>query len=260
MNKIKNGDVYSFEIGNMFGLVQIISKSDYGYKVRVFEKPVLNLNNLEEIILSKNFYYLKRFYKNDLINYGKYLGNFIIPSFVTFPKYLRSSERKVNGKLVWYIFDDKNKIVKTFTKFDESLKELSPYRAWGISYIKLRWEEGFTLENWNDDLENKWYFNYLKQYEPNKINKPTNNWVNMNEEAKKNISDLLDNFIDKILNKNEDYDLIINNFIKELNKINAKYLCIETSESEELLEYLSSILSNVGLEEKISLIDEKRNW
>ena len=82
----------------------------------------------------------------------------------------------------------------------------------------------------------------------------------MNEEAKKNISDLLDNFIDKILNKNEDYDLIINNFIKELNKINDKYLCIETNESEELLEYLSSILSNVGLEEKISLIDEKRNW
>ena len=231
MNKIKNGDVYSFEIDNMFGLVQIISKSDYGYKVRVFEKPVLNLNNLEEIILSKNF-----------------------------PKYLRSSERKVNGKLVWYIFDDKNKIVKTFTKFDESLKELSPYRAWGISYIKLRWEEGFTLENWNDDLENKWYFNYLKQYEPNKINKPTNNWINMNEEAKKNISDLLDNLIDKILNKNEDYDLIINNFIKELNKINAKYLCIETNESEELLEYLSNVLSNVGLEEKISLIDEKRDW
>ena len=154
----------------------------------------------------------------------------------------------------------KNRIVKTFTKFDESLKELSPYRAWGISYIKLRWEEGFTLENWNDDLENKWYFNYLKQYEPNKINKPTNNWINMNEEAKKNISDLLDSFIDKILNKNEDYDLIINNFIKELNKINAKYLCIETSESEELLEYLSSILSNVGLEEKISIIDKKRNW
>ena len=82
----------------------------------------------------------------------------------------------------------------------------------------------------------------------------------MNEEAKKNISDLLDSFIDKILNKNEDYDLIINNFIKELNKINAKYLCIETNESEELLEYLSNVLSYVGLEEKISLIDEKRNW
>ena len=67
MNKIKNGDVYSFEINNMFGLVQIISKSDYGYKVRVFEKPVLNLNNLEKIILSKNFYYLKNFSKNEKI-------------------------------------------------------------------------------------------------------------------------------------------------------------------------------------------------
>ena len=45
MNKIKNGDVYSFEIDNMFGLVQIISKSDYGYKVRVFEKPVLKVKS-----------------------------------------------------------------------------------------------------------------------------------------------------------------------------------------------------------------------
>ena len=54
--------------------------------------------------------------------------------------------------------------------------------------------------------------------------------------------------------------MIINNFIKELNKINAKYLCIETNESEELLEYLSNALSNVGLEEKIYLIDKKRDW
>lgn len=277
MNEIQEGDLFAFPLNgsNKYGLIQIISKPDVGYKVRVFEKIYnsLTMDEISSIINSREFYYLKRFYENDLIKQGKYIGKFDIPSFVSFPKYLRSSERKANGNLVWYIFDSATgTIVKTFNKFDKSLEKLSPNRAWGIEYIKLRWQEEFTLSKWNDNLENKWYFNYLKQYEPDKINKknkhfigknPTNNWIYMDEKAKENINNLLNIFTIELLNKykaNNDIKFAINKLINDLNKINLIYSCIGTIESEDLLEYLASVLSFVGDEDKFEIIDKKRQW
>ena len=58
--------------------------------------------------------------------------------------------------------------VKIYKTFDEKLKPLSPGAAWGIQYIKKRWIEGFTLEHWHE-LEEKWYREYLKVYEPHKL-------------------------------------------------------------------------------------------
>ena len=277
MNKMQEGDLFSFQLNNSnkYGLIQIISKQNDVYKVRVFEKVFTCLTNdeIDSIINSQDFYYLKRFYENDLIKYGKYIGNCSIPSFVSFPQYLRSSERKANGKLVWYIFNSTTgAVVKTLNKFDKSLEKLSPNRTWGIEYIKLRWQEGFTLFQWNDNLENKWYFNYLKQYEPNKlvkINKqfleknPTSNWTYMDEKAKENINNLLNKFTYELLNKyktNEDIEFAINKLINDLNKINSIYSCIETIESEDLLEYLANVLFFVGYEDKFDIIDKKRQW
>lgn len=277
MDEIQEGDLFAFPLNgsNKYGLIQIISKLDVGYKVRVFEKIYNSLtrDEINSIINSREFYYLKRFYENDLIKQGKYIGKFDIPSFVSFPKYLRSSERKANGKLVWYIFDSATgAIVKTFNKFDKSLEKLSPNRAWGIEYIKLRWQEEFTLSKWNDNLENKWYFNYLKQYEPDKINKknkhfigenPTSNWTYMDEKAKENINNLLNIFTVELLNKyktNNDIKFAINKLINDLNKINLIYSCIGTIESEDLLEHLASVLSFIGDEDKFEIIDKKRQW
>lgn len=277
MNEIQEGDLFAFPLNgsNKYGLIQIISKLDVGYKVRVFEKIYNSLtrDEINSIINSREFYYLKRFYENDLIKKGKYIGKFDIPSFVSFPKYLRSSERKANGKLVWYIFDSATgTIVKTFNKFDKSLEKLSPNRAWGIEYIKLRWQEEFTLSKWNDNLENKWYFNYLKQYEPDKINKknkhfidknPTSDWPYMDEKAKENINNLLNIFTVELLNKyktNNDIKFAINKLINGLNRINSIYSCIGTIESEDLLEYLASVLSFIGDEDKFEIIDKKRQW
>ncbi len=277
MNEIQEGDLFAFPLNgsNKYGLIQIISKLDVGYKVRVFEKIYNSLtrDEINSIINSREFYYLKRFYENDLIKQGKYIGKFDIPSFVSFPKYLRSSERKANGKLVWYIFDSATgTIVKTFNKFDKSLEKLSPNRAWGIEYIKLRWQEEFTLSKWNDNLENKWYFNYLKQYEPDKINKknkhfidknPTSDWPYMDEKAKENINNLLNIFTVELLNKyktNNDIKFAINKLINGLNRINSIYSCIGTIESEDLLEYLASVLSFIGDEDKFEIIDKKRQW
>lgn len=277
MNEIQEGDLFAFPLNgsNKYGLIQIISKLDVGYKVRVFEKIYNSLtrDEINSIINSREFYYLKRFYENDLIKQGKYIGKFDIPSFVSFPKYLRSSERKANGKLVWYIFDSATgTIVKTFNKFDKSLEKLSPNRAWGIEYIKLRWQEEFTLSKWNDNLENKWYFNYLKQYEPDKINKknkhfidknPTSDWPYMDEKTKENINNLLNIFTVELLNKyktNNDIKFAINKLINGLNRINSIYSCIGTIESEDLLEYLASVLSFIGDEDKFEIIDKKRQW
>ena len=88
MNKMQEGDLFSFQLNNSnkYGLIQIISKQNDVYKVRVFEKVFSCLTNdeIDSIINSQDFYYLKRFYENDLIKYGKYIGNFSIPSFVSF--------------------------------------------------------------------------------------------------------------------------------------------------------------------------------
>ena len=82
---------------------------------------------------------------------------------------MRASERKLNGDLIWFIIDvDKGKVVKKLKRFEDELIGLSPYRTWGIEYIKRRWSEKFSLDQWNDDLENKWYINYLKTIEQDK--------------------------------------------------------------------------------------------
>ena len=76
---------------------------------------------------------------------------------------MRANERKLNGDLIWYIIDtDTGKVVKKNKRFANELLELSPYRTWGIDYIKTRWNEKFSLDKWTDDLENQWYVNYLR--------------------------------------------------------------------------------------------------
>ena len=85
----------------------------------------------------------------------------------------------------------------------------------------------------------------------------------MNEKAKENINNLLNKFTYELLNKyktNEDIEFAINKLINDLNKINSIYSCIETIESEDLLEYLANVLFFVGYEDKFDIIDKKRQW
>ena len=85
----------------------------------------------------------------------------------------------------------------------------------------------------------------------------------MNEKAKENINNLLNKFTYELLNKyktNEDIEFAINKLINDLNKINSIYSCIETIESEDLLEYLANVLFFVGYEDMFDIIDKKRQW
>ena len=85
----------------------------------------------------------------------------------------------------------------------------------------------------------------------------------MIEKAKENINNLLNKFTYELLNKyktNGDIEFAINKLINDLNKINSIYFCIETIESEDLLEYLANVLFFVGYEDKFDIIDKKRQW
>lgn len=158
-----------------------------------------NIDNesIDKLIRRGKFYFIKNFYKGDLLNaeYKRYITEEIQ---IRTPKYMRSSERKINGKIIWYIIDtDDGKVIKKFSSFSKELIDLSPSEAWGIEYIKLRWQENFTLEKWNDFLENKWYMNYLRLYEPEKLcfqnkkflelPKPTSFWNIENKEIIKKL-------------------------------------------------------------------------
>lgn len=48
--------------------------------------------------------------------------------------------------------------------------------------------------------------------------------------------------------------------IQELNILNAKYNCIETKESEELMEYISNILQFTNNDNLLDVIDKMRAW
>ena len=187
MRNISKGDVFAFSLDaqKKYGLIQIIGNSYAGFNVRVFYNPIEDFSSATicKIIQGKQFYYLRNFFTPLLVNEpDNYLGNYSLPPHVIMPRYMRSSERKENGKLYWYVFDViAKKLVKTYTRFDEQLRELSPANSWGIEYIKKRWEENFTLENWHD-LENQWYLAYLQKYEPERLDKkfkkpsPTTLW------------------------------------------------------------------------------------
>ncbi len=169
MKKIKSGDIFVFSVGSKYGLIQVIEKSEIaGYHVRVFCDLIdqTNKKTIASIISNGSFYYLKDFYEYDLTNKSECRISYKLSHGIKMPRYMRASERKLSGDLIWYVMDvDEGKVVKEFKCFDEELATLSPVRTWGIEYITLRWNEGFSLDKWNDDLENKWYANYLKHYE-----------------------------------------------------------------------------------------------
>lgn len=271
-----NGDIFAFEINKShdYGIIQVVSKTNLGYNIRVFEKKQtdLSVGNIDNLTTSQEFYYIRKLSLGELMK-GIYLGKFSIPDFVKIPKLFRNSERKLNGKLYWYVIDAKSeKVIKSYEKFDSCLTPLSPGRVWGIEYIKLRWLEEFTLEKWNDVLENKWYMNYLRKYEPEKlcfkkneflqISKPTNSWSIENKEIIKQIDLLLDTFSEALLNKNNQVivDEVAKTLVQGLNSLNAKYDCIETKEREELLEYISNVLLFTNNENLFEVIDTMRTW
>lgn len=128
----------------------------------------IDFDTINATVNAKDFYYIKDFYKTDLLlGTVNRLGRFNVPKFVAVPKRTRYSERKPNGNLCWHILED-NRYIKSYEKYDDELKSLSPSAAWGIQYIKRRWLDSFTLGNWNE-LEDKWYREYLELYEPEKL-------------------------------------------------------------------------------------------
>ena len=165
---IKPGEVFCLFLDEkqQYGLIQVFGKTKLGYNIRVFYNLVneIDFNTINAIVNTKDFYYIKDFYKSDLlIGCVNRLGKFNVPEFVDVPKMTRYSQRKPNGNLCWHILEG-GKYVKTYEKCEDELKTLSPEAVWGIQYIKRRWIDGFTLENWNE-LEDKWYREYLELYE-----------------------------------------------------------------------------------------------
>ena len=166
MNSISLGDLFVFQTNMKYGLIQVIEKSPIaGYHVRVFCTLIDNLESktIAKLINNGSFYYLRDFYEYDLMNKSEFKISYELTEEVIMPKYMRYHERKLNGKLSWYIVDSNTgKVIKKFNRYTNELLGLSPYGTWGIEYIKARWNENFSLDQWNDDLLNRWYQNYLK--------------------------------------------------------------------------------------------------
>ena len=288
--KIKSGDLFSFTTveENRYGLIQVISKGKIGVNVRVFYNVFTDLSNdkVHLILENEGFYYLKDFYEYDLLKKSQsYLGNYKIPIKVKMPKYMRVSERKLNGTLIWYIVDTKtSKITKTFNVFDDELRDLSPAKTWGIDYIRKRWEDKFTLKTWDSYMEDKWYRDYLIKYDPSKRieqqkvtiskirdSKPTIIWKkniehhlnisNLSESVIEEIDKLLDEYLEEIEKCNsETLNEITNSLIINLNEINNKNHCIETEESEQLLEFITKVQQFLGFNKGSEDYSSIRSW
>lgn len=277
--KFKPGDLFLYQLDNKFGVIQLIEKSKVsGYNVRIF-CTLMNENCNEEIyhiLQSTRYYFIKNFDTNDLIK-----SNYIVPAYldnnINMPKYMRACERKINGSIVWYIFDvEKGIIINKYNKCNNVMIKLSPYESWGIDYIKKRWAENFDLEKWNDDLLDTWYLNYLKLYEPEKvhnfnINHLKNNSILKKWRRTKRISNEILELVEKIFIEfirgisktgefNNTKDDSIEKLITKLNKINSRFNFIQTIESEELLEYINYLLKIHDIIDDNDIIDSHREW
>ena len=272
--RINSGEVFAYylEQRNQYGIIHVLGKGKIcGYNVRVLYYLVDDINNItiKSAIQTTDFYYIKNFHAHDLLRSGKRLGRFEIPDFVSIPRYMRESERKLNGDLHWHIMEDL-KLTKTFTEFNDALKPLSPAVSWGIQYITKRWLEEFTLDNWHK-LEEKWYREYLRVYEPNKffkmkkedIIKQFNKNENIPQEVLKKLDTLFSDFAEKLLlNKKNISQVkqIVKTLAFELNMWNSLHNFIETEESEIILEYISGLLKNYNCAEALDIMDVFREW
>jgi len=287
-NSAKPGDVYSFEtnIENEYGIIQVISRGKIGINIRVFYDLIRELadTNLNSMIESNNFYYIRDFFEYELLNKSNmFLGNYKIPSFVKMPRYMRLSERQ-NSKLSWYIIDtDTSKTTSASNVINSDFDKLSPANTWGIDYIKKRWQEGFTLSKWSD-FEELWYQKYLEKYEPEILKnndtldclkfkkiKPTIIWKKyfdkngevseLRKPAIDEIDQRLDVFIDSIeLDNLNSINKALDKLMNELNVINQKYSFIETEESEKLIEFIESILQTSEFYDDVDDYNRLRNW
>lgn len=271
---MKRGDVFAFfiEQKNQYGIIQVLGGKFFeGYSVRVFYYLLDNIDDktIETTIQSANYYYINNFHPSALVRNGKRLGRFPIPESVIPPRYTRQCERKPNGDLHWYVMEDM-RVVKTFKRFDETLKSLSPAAAWGIQYIKMRWLDGFTLDNWHE-LEEKWYADYLKMYEPDKFLAekrlpPFKQWAKcgrITQERLQEIDSLFKTFILQISAQKNDTIAVqssIRHLIEELNVWNLQHNIIETEEREELLEYIYDVLDAYHCKDLCDTIDSLRQW
>ncbi len=276
LNKIKNGNTYAFEVGeHKYGLIQVFNKSQAGYRVRVFYDVIdsFDESTVNALIQSKDFYYINNFSKYELNNRSyKLLGKYDIPTFVSIPEYTRTSERKPSGKLFWYIIDKKGTTVEKLDKFDEKLMSLSPEESWGIDYVIKRWQDGFTLEKWNDELENYWYHRYLKVYEPNKLKEidlsntnlknliPTNAWVVDARESDGviEVHKCLEHFTDNVLSN--DSNKLLKQTVETLNRVNDKYGLIDTMRAEEIVGFIDLVFRANKIDFDQERIDSQRSW
>jgi len=280
MNIVKIGDIFVFRVESKYGCIQVIEKSQVvGYHVRVFCDLIdkIDDNLIKSNADNSSFYYLKSFYEYTLLNESEYKLNYKNLNDVKMPKYMRTSERKINGDLFWYIVDvSSGKVKKEYSSFNDELIHLSPDNTWGIEYIKRRWLENFTLSRWNDDLENKWYLDYLRKCKPEALN---NSILQKNQsliqiwDLEKRISSniiiLLKSYFEKfekeLSEAQKDYKSVseaIIELIEKLNLLNDKYYFISTQESEEIVEYINYLL---GLYHYVDFnkyldIDSLRRW
>lgn len=172
MAKTRRGSVYAFFLKerNQYGLIQALDKGPNGGRnVRIFYDLLDDLDDktINSLIQSDRFYYLADFLPHSLVHSDKALGRFPIPDLITMPRFMREMEWQEDGRLFWYVMENLC-VVKVYEQFDETLKSLSPASSWGIQYVQKRWIEDFTLENWHE-LAIKWYEDYLREYEPEKL-------------------------------------------------------------------------------------------
>ena len=270
---MKRGDIFAFfiEQKNQYGIIQVLGGRIFdGYNVRIFYRLIDNIahNTIHALVETTDFYYINGFYPSDLVT-GKCVGNFAVPAFVCPSKYTRACERKQNGSLYWYVMEDM-RVVKTFKKFDDTLKALSPAAAWGIQYIKMRWLDGFTLDNWHK-LEEKWYTDYLKNNEPDKFLEkkqvpPFEQWAKCGKISQKPLQEidlLFKTFILQISAQKDDATAIhtsIRQLIEGLNAWNIQHNLIETEEREELIGYIYDVLDTYHCKDLYDAIDSLRQW
>jgi len=313
----EKGNLYQVNFGNMYGYVQEIGevKKENDVKkifVAVYKFPFNDeLKNIKKLFAEEFFvglYYgipfedcegsknhpVKKTQKGSEFEYDVYkdartgefkstyiyvkcLGKYFVPSNIEFPQYLREDEYNfISGTYRWNVISPYNKFIKQ-QKTVKGIEHMPPMLRFEL--CARWWEEGTTLETWNDEyclnvIEQR-YCTYPEErpikmsFEEVVATMPTKRWRDDDSNEERfgwcsEIESILQQFVTILSSKEKITLRETKKAVKELaisiNNLQNEECFVETVEREDLYKFITNLLRVKKQYAALEILEEFADW
>jgi len=208
--------------------------------------------------------------------YVKRPGRYKVPNDTELPQYLRDDDYDfIAGTYRWFVTTP-YKFVK-YQKTVKGIEHMPPY-LFSFGRCARWWEEGLTLETWNDEycirvIEQRYSKNPEERPVKTSFNEvvatiPTEKWIENSDDERRTerisgIDKPLRQFItimsaEKItLGRTKK---AVTELCLELNKLQSGEFFIETREREDLCKFITDLLRSRKMTSAVETLEEYRDW